>query len=97
MTITDHAYDRAKERCGLNKRAFNRMLQKAIASSISHGNTKGRLFKYIQSRIMAYTFKCKVLVHDKYLILYLGETVITIYQIPRNLLPITNFLKETLC
>ena len=97
MTITDHAYDRAKERYGLNKRAFNRMLQKAIASGISHGSTKGRLFKYIQSCTMAYTFKCKVLVHDKYLILYLGETVITIYQIPRNLLPIANFLKEALC
>ena len=97
MTITDHAYDRAKERCGLNKHAFDRMLQKAISTNISHASTKGRLHKYIMSVIMPYKFKCKVFVYDKYLILYLNDTIITVYHIPSNLLPITKFLKDKPC
>lgn len=94
MTITDHAYDRAKERCGLNKSAFERILQKAVEQNITHKNTKGNLNKYITSKIMAYRIKATSLIFDKYIFIVAGSTVITVYQIPQSLLPIKKYLKD---
>ena len=94
MLITDHAYARAKERCGLNKGAFSRILEKAIAANITHSNTKNHLNKYIYKCVAGKKYKFSTLLYDKYLILHTNEVVITVYHIPQSLLPITKFLKD---
>lgn len=97
MTITDHAYDRAKERCGLNKSAFNRMLEKALINNWSHANAKPQLHKYIMALVMKHKFHFKTLLHDKYIILHTNEVVISVYQLPNTLLPLKNFIKDKSC
>ena len=97
MIITPHAYSRAKERCGLNKSAFNHMLEKALINNWSHANAKPQLHKYVTATVMKHKFRFKVLLHDKYMILYTDDTVITVYQLPNSLLPLKNFIKDKSC
>ena len=97
MVITPHAYSRAKERCGLNKSAFNHMLEKALINNWSHANAKSQLHKYIMVLVMKHKFHFKVLLHDKYIILHTNEVVITVYQLPNSLLPLKNFIKDMPC
>lgn len=47
MDISRHAAERLKERCGLNKKACERMAQKAFDNGIRHSQTKGRLNKWV--------------------------------------------------
>ena len=97
MIITPHAYSRAKERCGLNKSAFNHMLEKALINNWSHAYAKPQLHKYITALTMKHKFPFKVLLHDKYMILHTNEVVITVYQLPNTLLPLKNFIKDKSC
>ena len=97
MIITPHAYSRAKERCGLNKSAFNHMLEKALINNWSHADAKSQLHKYITALTMKHKFNFKVLLHDKYMILHTNDTIITVYQLPNTLLPLKNFIKDKSC
>ena len=97
MIITPHAYSRAKERCGLNKSAFNHMLEKALINNWSHANAKSQLHKYIMTLVMKHKFHFKVLLHDKYIILHTNDTIVTVYQLPNTLLPLKNFIKDKSC
>lgn len=45
IVITDHAYDRMKERLGWNKKAGARMAQKAYTDGTTHGETRGSLLR----------------------------------------------------
>lgn len=49
VRISDHAFDRSKERSGLNKKATLRLAEKAYHEGIKHSDTNGRLYKYISS------------------------------------------------
>lgn len=42
IEISKHAEERLKERCGLNKKACKRIVQKAFDEGITHSQTKGR-------------------------------------------------------
>lgn len=52
MIITEHAKQRLRERCGFNKKSYERMVRKAYEDGISHKQTKGRLNKWITSLLM---------------------------------------------
>ena len=47
IQITDHAYQRMKERCGWNKKAGARMADLAFSHGIEHRNTKGKLHRFL--------------------------------------------------
>ena len=49
MNISNHAKERIKERCGFNKNATERMVNKAFEEGITHRQTKGRLNKWVTS------------------------------------------------
>ena len=49
IKVSEHAYDRFKERLGLNKKAANRMAKKVYVEGIKHGDTDGKVFDYISS------------------------------------------------
>ena len=57
IDITRHAYDRMKERLGLNKKAAARMAEMAYSEGIGHGEMNGRLNKYISAQASAYMKK----------------------------------------
>lgn len=47
MQVSKHAEQRLKERNGFNKKACERMAQKAWDEGISHSQTKGNLKKWV--------------------------------------------------
>lgn len=61
IKITDHAYDRAKERLGFNRKALARMAEIAFLEGIGHSETSGRLHKYIAARAASYMRKGQAL------------------------------------
>lgn len=57
VEITNHTYDRIKERMGLNRRAADRIVPVAYRDGIQHSETTGNLYKYICSRTRSYKKK----------------------------------------
>ena len=57
IAITDHAYDRIKERMGLNKKAADRIVTVAYRDGIQHSETKGTLYRYIGNLTRSYMKK----------------------------------------
>lgn len=47
VKVTQHAYDRFKQRLGLNRKAADRMAEKVYVEGVRHSDTDGKLFKYI--------------------------------------------------
>ena len=52
--VTDHAYDRIKERMGLGNRAAARMAEVAYKEGITYAETSGKLYRYIEAQTQAH-------------------------------------------
>ena len=85
MIITDHAYDRAKERCGWNRKALERMTEKVISHGKDCSNYAGKLKKWIDSVYFSKQTASKLLVFGNYLFIFCQGKLVTIYQIPNYL------------
>ena len=72
---------------------FDKLVEKAISDNIHHGRTKNRMFKWISSVISSRKYKGKILLYDKSMLIYMQDTIVTVYKVPRNLLPIGSFIK----
>lgn len=100
IIITNHAYTRWKERLWLNKKAFQRTIEKWFQEWIPIWKIKGHLKKYIHKCILWHPYKLSVLVYSEFLILYrkhknnteYNSEVITIYKIPWNLTPLNKYI-----
>lgn len=49
VEVTEHAFDRLRERSGINKKAAVRLSERAYEKGIKHNETKGNLYRYISS------------------------------------------------
>ncbi len=96
IEITKHAYDRMKERLGLSKKAAARMAGLAFADGIRHGETNGRLYRYISSQASSHRKKgcCpKIYGEAVYCFIYCKDaetdetmtTLVTVWVVPQNL------------
>lgn len=81
ITITEHAYKRAKERLSLNKKAFERLALKAYETGIKHSDTKGKLNKYLTSLYMTYKSANNIRVYGENVFLFCSHALVTIYQL----------------
>lgn len=86
MTITKHAETRIKERCGLGKKTSYRMVEKAFNEGITHGQTKGRLNKWITSLYFNNEKANNIRLYGNKAYIFCGETLVTVIQIPYNLM-----------
>ena len=86
MTITEHAYERAKERCGWNHKALNRMLEKVIAHGKRHSDYAGNMRRWIDKVYLTHKSASKLLIYGNYVFIFIGDSLITVYNIPRNLI-----------
>lgn len=55
--ISEHAYDRMKERCGWTRKAATRMAELGYLEGIGHNKTSGQLFNYISNQAKQYMKK----------------------------------------
>lgn len=83
MVPSNHAIKRAKERLSWNANTLNRMLKKAMSNGIARKNTTGQLRKFLDSKCIPN--KSNAFVYGDVAYFYKGETLATIYQIPKEL------------
>jgi hypothetical protein len=85
IVITEHAEKRAKERLSWNKSALQRMAQTAYKDGKGHSYYTGRMRKYLNSVYLSYKKANNIKIHGEVLYLFNGNTLITLYQIPKKL------------
>jgi hypothetical protein len=85
IIITDHAYDRAKERFSLSRKALLRISVRAFNEGVKHSDTTGRLNKYISGVWNEYKTADNIRIYGEILFLFVSNRLITVYQIPNNL------------
>lgn len=82
MRITDHAYDRAKERLSLSRPAFERLATKAFQD----GQTRfcGKLQRYAD-KLLITTKANRIRIYGEVVYVCAGEVLLTVYQLPFEL------------
>ena len=85
IIITNHAYQRAKERLRWSRDTINRMSEKAYESGIKHADTTGRLNKYITKLWFQRELANNIRIYGENIFFFTGNTLLTVHQIPNNL------------
>lgn len=95
MTISDHAFERLKQRSGLNKSAAIRISEKAYKLGLTHSECKGNLFKWVCGTTRASKAGSSFRVYGDKLWIFTREKIegtqnyevklITVLQVPPNL------------
>lgn len=85
MTISNHARKRMKERCGFNRKAQDRMADKAFYEGITHKQTKGRLHKWVTSLFFKNCNANNIRLYGENAYIFCGETLVTVIPIPNNI------------
>ena len=94
VTITNHAFERCKERAGWNKKVAKKMANRAFIKGISHKDTRGRLNKYITSLWRYNKNAGNVKVYGEFVFIFAGETLITVHALPNNLKGVVKKMKK---
>ncbi len=86
MDVSKHAEDRLKERCGFNRKTYERMAQKAYDDGITHAQTKGRLNKWITSLYFRNKNANNIRLYGDKAYIFCDEVLVTVIQIPVDLM-----------
>ncbi len=86
MDVSKHAEDRLKERCGFNRKTYERMAQKAYDDGITHAQTKGRLNKWITSLYFRNKNANNIRLYGDKAYIFCDEVLVTVIQIPFDLM-----------
>lgn len=95
LTITEHAYERSKERLGFDRTVTDKIAHKAFNDGINHGQAKGRLGKYFDKLYFEYKTANNIRVYGENIFLFNKTTLLTVYQLPHDLKKLAQ--KSKLC
>lgn len=84
--ISKHAKKRLKERCGFNIKSYEKMSDKAFEEGIKHSQTKGRLNKWITNLYFRNKNANNIRLYGDKAYIFANRTLITVIQIPVNLM-----------
>lgn len=79
--ITDHAFERCKERCGWHRKAAQRMATLALNEGIGHKDTKGALKRYVDGIYLSERNANNVRIYGRHVFLFAGVTLITVLHL----------------
>lgn len=85
VIITDHAYERAKERIGWKPKVLDKMAEKAFLEGKKHKDTKGALMRYLTKLWFSYKHCNNVRIYGENVFFFCDNILITLYQLPNNL------------
>lgn len=86
MRVSNHAKVRLKERNGFNKKSYERMARKAFVDGVTHSQTKGNLNKWLTSLYFKEEKANNIRLYGDKAYIFCGDTLVTIIQIPNNLM-----------
>jgi len=85
VLITEHAFDRAKERLSWNNKVLSKMAEKAFMEGIKHKDTKGTLNRYVTKLWFSYKHCNNVRIYGENIFFFCDNRLITLYQLPNYL------------
>jgi len=85
IEITNHAYERARERCSLKEKSLNALATKAYEHGLHHKDTSGQLHKYITKLYLTHRNANQIRVYGEYVYIFNNQILITVFCIPNNL------------
>lgn len=101
IKVSEHAFDRLRERSGLNRSAANKLVVQAFTKGLKHGETVGRLFKWVSSASRTSRTGSTYRVYGDKLYIFSPDykeentfTLVTVMQVPSNLSNIVKVSRE---
>lgn len=83
ISISEHAYNRAKERLGLNRPALRKLCAMAYCYGVAQSQTKGLLLSYLKQRKVEYpnnTFR----IYGENLFVFQNNVLVTAFRLPNE-------------
>lgn len=90
VIITEHAYERAKDRLSLNRKSFENLASKALESGKKHKELKSHLKKYVDKLYLSYKNANNIKMYGHVIYLFRNNVLLTVYQLPSNLIKYIN-------
>ena len=87
-SVTQHAKRRMRERCGLPKKAVQRMADKALVDGVMHKDTVGALRKWVDGLFLQARTANNIRLYGNHAFLFHDDTLITVINMP------TRFVKK---
>lgn len=84
ITVTKHAYEKAKERLSWKKATTERMAEKAFNEGISHKDIKGSLNRYITREYFKYRKGNNIKIYAEHVFIFVGKKLVTVFRIPHK-------------
>jgi hypothetical protein len=84
MTITQHAYDKAKERLALKKGSVNRLANKAFLVGRNRKEFSGQLGRYLDKLYNSHGTANNIRIYGHNIYIFSGDILITVYRIPNE-------------
>lgn len=94
LLITEHAYERAKERLRWKPCALDKMAILAFDNGIKHSDTKGTLNKYITRIWFKYKTANNIRIYGENIFFFKNSTLITLYQLPNDMKRLIKCVKK---
>ena len=85
IQVSMHAEKRMIERLGVNKRAVQRLAEKAYKDGIRHKDAVGRLKKWMTYRFSQNRNANNMRVYGEFLYVFCGNILVTVYIVPNEL------------
>jgi len=85
IIITDHAFDRAKERLSMSRSAFIRISETAYEDGIVQKEVAGSLRRYLDKLYLSHKQAGNIRLYGENVFLFGGNVLITVFQVPPNI------------
>lgn len=85
VKITEHAYERGKERLSLKHDSLDRLAETAYHTGLKHSETKGKLRKYIDKLWFTNQTANNIKIYGENIFIFSKNLLITVYQLPNDL------------
>ncbi len=82
LYITDHAFQRAKERLGWNRKTMMRMMKKVYDNGTADKDVKGSLAPWVKSRMERYNAGERSIMYGNTMFVLCRNTVVTVINAP---------------
>ena len=94
MIVTKHANKRIKERCGLNSKSTERLSNKILSEGLKHSECTGKLKRWVDGLYLNGCSANNVRIYGDKAYLFNGDVLITVLQVPNELLKTANILQS---
>jgi len=83
--VTNHAKQRAKERCGINNKSIERIAEKVLKQGITHNECTGQIRRWVDKLYLSEKKANNIRLYGDKAYLFNDNVLITILQIPNDL------------